>query len=63
MWIKYDAMIKATHDCFLDVAYACGLKWAYEHVDNYPKNLEHLINTSVGSNIEDVITEINCITK
>ena len=57
-WIKYDVMVKAAHWRFLNVACAHGLKWAYEHVDNYPDKLENLINTSIGSNIEDVITEI-----
>ena len=57
-WKNHDAMIKAIHQRFLDVACAHGLKWDYEHVDNCPKNLEHLINNSIGSNIEDVITEI-----
>ena len=51
-------MIKPAHQRFLHIAYAHGLKWAYEPIDNYPKKLELLINTSIGYNIEDVITEI-----
>ena len=57
-WLKYDAMIKAARQRFLDIAYAHGLKSSYEHIDNYLKKLELLINTSIGSNIEDEITEI-----
>ena len=43
-WAKNEAMIKAARQRFLDVAYAHVLKWAYEHIDNYPKNLELLID-------------------
>ena len=58
IWIKYDATIKALHQLFLDEAHAHGLKWAYEHIENYPKMLELLINNTIDSNIEDVTTEI-----
>ena len=51
-------MLNVAHQRFLDIAHAYRLKWAYEHIDNYPKNLEQLIENTIDSSIEDVITEI-----